>query len=200
MEISTETCAYFAGYFDGEGSILISKRGKDTYYPSVSLSLSNTDEKPVRLLQQTFGGHILVIKPRAPRHKVQFTWRVSKRSEILTALTAIIPWLITKKAIAEAALTILRNAPGKPCVWRKVTDKQVVREVEAAFLTFGKVRKTDRALHNKYPQETRRCAECGHEFTTRRCRKAATCSRRCASKLYQLRRQKEILNSTPLVG
>ena len=150
MEISTETCAYFAGFFDGEGSVLISKRGKDTYYPQVTLSLSNTDEKPVRLLHRTFGGHILIIKPRIPHHKVQFTWRVSKRSEILTALTAIFPWLITKKPIAVAALTIVRNAPGKPCIWKKGMDEQVVREVEAAFLAFGTLRKTNRALHNNY--------------------------------------------------
>ena len=177
---SRDVCAYLAGFFDGEGSIVIRKRGKDNYYPQIQLSLSNTDELSIKFLHESLGGRVLSIKPSNPKYKTQYSWRLTRNADSKTALELMLPWLIIKKERAEAALTILRNAPSRH---HTILSSEARKEVEAAFLRFGTIGPKDRKGESHYVLERRICLLCGKSYITRRARKTLGCSKSCGMKM-----------------
>ncbi len=104
----TET-AYIAGFFDGEGSVGISKasnkgvRGRRVN-PNYSLHIkfSNSDRPVLEWIAEKVGGWIL-------EHKVPSKYRrhwkfVKKGSKAMQLLQAMLPYLIVKKEQAEKAI------------------------------------------------------------------------------------------------
>src|SRR3989304_1851117 len=110
--------AYFAGFFDGEGSVGI-------YYthrikgPSCRISLCNNDPRPLQKALELFGGKIRprFRKFRADKCGIRNNWEWyawGKQAEKF--LLAVLPHLLIKKNQAEIYLTeIGRARVGKEC-------------------------------------------------------------------------------------
>lgn len=95
--------AWAAGIMDGEGCIRLQNRrnssGKISY--TLRVSVSNTDPPMLRRLVELFGGGVW--PNRSATGKPMWQWVVwSKNAE--SALTAMAPYLITKKVQAQVAL------------------------------------------------------------------------------------------------
>ena len=71
---------WLAGLIDGDGSLLISKKG----YPSCEITVHLTDEKMLRVIQKQLGGSI---KPRTGVQAVR--WRLHNREGVLNLINRI---------------------------------------------------------------------------------------------------------------
>ena len=98
--------AYFAGHFDGEGCICISKEScKSSVHPQyrVHIQVSSVDEWIIRQWHFSFGGLIFKGSPSNLRKHPLWVWKLKggKTAEILKTL---LPYLRLKKAQAEIAI------------------------------------------------------------------------------------------------
>ncbi len=97
---------YFAGLFDGEGSISANRQGW-----KVCISMTNTYREVLELLQLRFGGKVKKVKWKNSNHfkeiKDRWYWRTQKASEMKGFLSAVYPYLIIKKNQAKIAFLIL---------------------------------------------------------------------------------------------
>jgi len=109
IKILKETdLAWAAGFFDGEGCILI-RRGKHKdpkrkIQHSLVLSVVQTDVRPLNTLQRLFGGSIHVYTRTIPNRKQIWTWRINKTSVAANILKLLYPYLQVKMEEAEIAL------------------------------------------------------------------------------------------------
>lgn len=96
-------CAYLAALIDGEGSILLKKHGK-TKKMIPTVKFVNTDKKLVDWTLRNFGGYPR--KEVRTKHgwKTLYRWQTSSITGCFKILTAILPFLITKR---ENALEVL---------------------------------------------------------------------------------------------
>jgi hypothetical protein len=104
-KMSDVECAWFAGMFDGEGSIVQTQR-KRTPEGSFRIQITNT---VIEVLEQAekFTGvgrvNVQYRKNQNPRHSVAYTWTVAA-GPALEILRQIRPWLIVKAERADAVL------------------------------------------------------------------------------------------------
>ena len=103
--------AWMAGFFDGEGCILINRRwptetnGAKNVHHQLSLQVGSTNHAILELWKETFGGFIAHVNrtEKRPGHADSWTWFV--RSNLgENVLKALLPHLILKKKEALCAL------------------------------------------------------------------------------------------------
>jgi len=91
--------AYIAGFFDGEGSVVIlsrlQERSKNPTY-SLIVSIANTVLKPLRMLHSVYGGVMHKAGKVVPRQKQVYHWRLNGK-RAADFLTDIRHFLIIKK-------------------------------------------------------------------------------------------------------
>jgi hypothetical protein len=111
------TRAYVAGFFDGEGTILMrnmrrySKKYSTYYYPQVSVV--NTHKPIIKYIQKLFGGRIELKSKHEKRLGRKKLWDLRfRRDESINLLNAIQKYLIIKKENAKIVLEFL-NMPKK---------------------------------------------------------------------------------------
>lgn len=92
--------AYFAGFFDGEGSIVISTSEK--LYHSLTISVAQTYPVPLYRMQDRFGGTVSYKEP-SNGNKPLYDWRVHSYSAS-EALSAMREFLIVKRDEADLAI------------------------------------------------------------------------------------------------
>lgn len=93
---------YLAGYFDGEGSITLS-RGSNGHYTLVC-GVSGVKPNALKLFHERFGGSLYYQKRTNAKWRDIFMWRISgEKAELF--LEEIKPYLILKKDEAELGLT-----------------------------------------------------------------------------------------------
>ena len=88
---------YWAGLFDGEGSVYIYPHGK-----GMQISITQKDVTILHLLKLVFGGDITKYGKQTC-HK----WRVINGMEMKNFLTAIVPYAIIKALDVQVALEFL---------------------------------------------------------------------------------------------
>jgi len=94
---------YIAGLIDADGSIPFLNQ-------HWCVKISMTDEPVIRWLHQ-FGAHFEAqmrhgaSKQDGSPRKPIYTWGVHRRHDVIHLLTAVLPYLIVKKARAEKVLT-----------------------------------------------------------------------------------------------
>lgn len=99
--ISVEESAYLAGFFDGEGSISMGRRGQNR---SMFLRVSNTNINSLHRLQRAFGGKIYPEnKGDMSRRRPIWKWYCASDAAVI-ALQAMLPFLGIKKEKALLAL------------------------------------------------------------------------------------------------
>lgn len=90
--------SYFAGLFDGEGYIRISK-GRQL---QLVVGLGMTQILPVQQLHERFGGNLSLRAPQKPEHKPLHLW-VSTSDTAISMLKAVEPWCQTKTVHIQVA-------------------------------------------------------------------------------------------------
>ena len=96
--------AWAAGIIDGEGCILLNLNPKRQTY-TLRVSVTNTDPKMLKELKSIFGGSIQAANCRNDKAHWKSKWMwVLTCKQADKALSALLPYLITKKDQAQTAL------------------------------------------------------------------------------------------------
>jgi len=111
--------AWAAGFFDGEGSVLVEMskeaRCRHGFRTSLHANVTQTSLPCLQLFAERFGGSILTSENRTPngrRWAVQYRWIV-RNEAALSFLEAVEPYVVVKKEQVRAALKYpLRSADG----------------------------------------------------------------------------------------
>lgn len=93
-----------AGFFDGEGSILIGMR-KGTGTALVQITVTQVDRRPLYELEQLFGGaNYIQHRVSETRRNATWQWHLNGALRVVPALTEMRPFLIVKREQADVAL------------------------------------------------------------------------------------------------
>jgi hypothetical protein len=101
--------SYFAGFFDGEGSVLIYRRnarmprGKTPPY-QIRATITNTNHEVIECFRDRFGGHVQEYGPEARRRRA-WKWTIQCRGAE-SFLIAIRPYLVVKGKEADVAIAM----------------------------------------------------------------------------------------------
>ncbi len=103
--------AWFAGLFEGEGSIIVRKDGKGS---KVRLHMGMTDYDVLQKVHSVFGGNLtgpytFTQKRKDGNDKLPtYYWGIARRQHVLTILTGIYPHLgVRRRSKADEAYTVL---------------------------------------------------------------------------------------------
>jgi hypothetical protein len=130
---------YIAGFFDGEGSIYLSKDASGYY--RLNACITNACREILEIIQKMYGGYIRIKSPSSMgKKRVYELILTNKLAEVF--LKDILPYLVIKKEIAEKALqyrkTILNNfyrkngVPSELLQRREVLKQEIFTLNEAA--------------------------------------------------------------------
>lgn len=150
-----EDIAYFAGLFDGEGHIGLTRRNREGYYDSydVHFQLGNTDKGIFNWIIDKIGGKVYLNQPKGTkvergdetdykRNKDTFLWSLDTGS-IKPILIDMIPYLKIKKQQAILMLEYLtkkRNFDrrnGRPS-WYREWQEGIYKEIRRLNLEGNK--------------------------------------------------------------
>jgi hypothetical protein len=93
--------AYFAGFFDGEGTVSITPAPHHT----LQVSVANTDGSVCLLFKDRFRGSVTTQQDgRRPEWKPCFHW-TTRAQMAEDFVRAVLPWLVVKRVHAELALS-----------------------------------------------------------------------------------------------
>ena len=100
------SAAYLAGFLDGEGSIMLYRRGNGA---AMRISISNTNRPVLEWCQRATSVGAIVVAPRSnPRHKTAMMWMVNSQPAA-SILEQVLPYLIVKHEQATVALEFQRK-------------------------------------------------------------------------------------------
>ena len=119
-ELTVEELSYVAGFFDGEGTTGI-------YSGSIIAAVCNTDRTVLDWLKESFGGSILMHKPKPPR-KPLYRWTVAAWDAFDFLLT-IQPYVRMKVDRIDVALEFQRTIKRGSGPNHYSTDEQDYREL-----------------------------------------------------------------------
>jgi len=130
MPISSELCAYAAGFVDGEGCICFTRR-KYGYYPVIQVS--NTNKDVLDFLVMVFGGKVGKKSDNTDKWKAQYVWRLFGPRAV-EFLRLIHPYLLVKRTQAETVFQWRElREPGKR-ITQSVMDELFVLDVQMKVL------------------------------------------------------------------
>jgi hypothetical protein len=114
-DLTSEQIAYFAGLFDGEGCIAarLEKnycRGGNTM-ARAKVTVAMTDPRPLRMLQDAFGGSLKSKPPKESHHKTKWTWWLGSAAS-RDFLEQLLPYLVVKKDEAILAIELHKRTTG----------------------------------------------------------------------------------------
>lgn len=95
--------AYFAGFFDGEGSIDYENKGT-----TVRVAIGNTAKSLLQFMTKRYGGRFHPFNGRPEHHTPMFSWSIRNKSESEKFLLQVLPYLKIKHVSAKAALEHVR--------------------------------------------------------------------------------------------
>ena len=95
--------AYFAGFFDGEGSIGIYKK-------KYVVCVVQCDPRPLNRMKEIWGGNIYVQTKMKATHRSKYIWQ-THGLEARPFLSDVLPFLRVKKEQAEIYLSVLGITP-----------------------------------------------------------------------------------------
>jgi hypothetical protein len=89
--------AYFAGFFDGEGSCGLYYQNGRKYPPRLEARITNTYVPVLEELKTCFGGNVYCRKKTPLRHKPVYAWAIVNKEGVRKFLNTIYPYLREKK-------------------------------------------------------------------------------------------------------
>jgi hypothetical protein len=126
------TIEYMAGFFDGEGSVMISKLGY------LIIGVANINRKIMESIAQTFGGYLDVQEYRKGNRKIAYYWKQTG-TKAASTLEKLLPYLKQKRGAACLAIAYQKWKTENPLTIRDPKRKQEIQ----------KTRDTMRALVQK---------------------------------------------------
>lgn len=99
--------AYFAGLFDGEGTVTLTKDRATSLFRKPVLAVPSTSYELVEAVHTEFGGRIATKRTYKEGHSPSWTWSVTNR-KALEVLEKIRPFMREKKKQDRADL-LLKN-------------------------------------------------------------------------------------------
>ena len=107
--------AWVAGFFDGEGCVLVSHRDNHTTY-QLAVSVTQQDPTPLHMIKDRFGGNVTADKTATLGYERKkgrvLVWRWKSSSKVAhDFLQAIQPYVVVKKDQVNRAL--MWPTPGK---------------------------------------------------------------------------------------
>ena len=121
-EMTNEELAWAAGFFDGEGCVMIVKKRSAH---AIRLAVCQVNPTPINLFKKFFGGHTLYSTPKNKNWHPQWKWEQDSKSAYET-LTKLLPYLIVKKDAVELALEFQKLKKKG----RKITEQDLIIEQE----------------------------------------------------------------------
>jgi len=103
--------SYYAGFFDGEGCIMISKKRASRPCRALSVVITNTRVSVLEDIKGIFGGGLFKVRRGKESYKDKWMWSIGGKKAV-AFLTKIYPYLRLKKKEAELAFEFQR---GKTC-------------------------------------------------------------------------------------
>lgn len=97
--MNIEDIIYFAGLFDGEGTVTLTKRNSNEYRSPV-ITLTSTTKEIVYFCKSTFGGSVSDQKISKDHYKKSYVWGISSNRAINT-MKLIIPYIKEPKKISR---------------------------------------------------------------------------------------------------
>lgn len=88
MKLSRDNVLWFAGLYEGEGSMSRVKKSNNW-----RLSLGMTDEDVIQKIQATFGGSIVIENRDHLKYKMLYRWYMNERKKVYAICAAIYPFL-----------------------------------------------------------------------------------------------------------
>lgn len=98
-----EDFIYFAGLFDGEGSIDVA----NNRIRVPRLKITMTDGPTLDWLYETFGGNVIIENPSGSAKLKAWKWYAIRQVDVRAILEGALPYLKLKRRRAEAALAVL---------------------------------------------------------------------------------------------
>ena len=149
--------AWVAGFFDGEGCVMVeysrSKKSIHGWRTALHATLTQSSTPCLELVQSAFGGSVKTSDVRAAharRWSVQYTW-VVRNEAALTFLRVIAPYTVVKNSQIQLALEYpMFDAEGRKyggianpipeAIWAKrLAIRDGLRDIRAAAKTPAKV-------------------------------------------------------------
>jgi len=144
---SEEFIIWSAGFYDGEGCVLVLSNSGRTRFTLVS-SVVQQDPKPLRMLNNRFGGGVTTdINASAGYNRKNgnvliWRWRVSG-AKAYSFLSAIKPYSITKQSQIQVALTW--PTPYISYIGRSVPI-EIIQKREQIMLELREIRKANKVM------------------------------------------------------
>ncbi len=131
MVIKKTTKAYFAGFFDGDGSVTICKReGRKTNHSATHymlVQITNGVKEPLDLVSKIFGGSYHPVKTSTGR---AWKWALTgEKARIF--LEDMYPYLIVRKSAVKLALEFQKTCVRKKFPIRVATPKWLIKKRDA---------------------------------------------------------------------
>lgn len=104
------TDPYIAGFFDGEGSIMILRRPNRHY--ELATKITQVDPKPLCIMQSRFGGSLGIKKPTGTAHRPASQLQLASRASY-EMLKALRPYLVVKDLEADVAIAFYESDRSK---------------------------------------------------------------------------------------
>ena len=119
--------AYLAGIIDGEGCFCLHNFG--THRFGCALAVGNTDLRMLEWIRVRFGGTVKIEKRSNIKHKPFWRWKASA-DDLESIISAVLPYLVTKKDRAELILAYRATLPPRIRTKRSTsnTPEHVKRE------------------------------------------------------------------------
>ena len=135
LDMNDTTLSYAAGFFDGEGSIIISLQRQ---YHTLNAQVANTHIETLEWLKSTFGGQVYLTKPTKPHHRICGIWRIRSR-QAQAFLEAIVPHLKIKKEQAQLGVSLEQSKPhGTTRITQEVFDWREAIRTQIRILNHSK--------------------------------------------------------------
>jgi hypothetical protein len=121
-----EWCAYVAGFFDGEGTVVITRRraSRAQYSDNHQVWLGTAQRTfyvdVLQNIQSTFGGSVRAL--HRPNQSPISEWSVVRRSDQRRFIDAVLPFLHVKRAQALLALDFLTAVEAYGRTWRRTDN------------------------------------------------------------------------------
>lgn len=124
-----ERRAYFAGYFDAEGTICIAPRNKGMTW-GAQITFGQTTPSVLHALQATYGGDLYAVKRQRSNWKPQTRWVLSRFGAIACFLDDIYPFLGEKREQVRIFLERFSSRMLSRDAWKLHADLTALKEVE----------------------------------------------------------------------
>lgn len=111
-------CAWAAGFFDGEGCVLIyPQRGRTGLRHSLRIVVIQVDVRPLFEMKRLFGGRVSIKQKATAASAQSHQWDAGPVPS-MHALIAMLPYLRVKKEVAELGINFQRGKKGRACYGR----------------------------------------------------------------------------------